>query len=143
MKKWMRDTIAVTCCSYTMMVLFFLVSSSEVAPDINRTTLGQTFLICFCCAVASQIISRLEFKGQWLQHILMYLTLILCIFGVGSFGLQLIPLTPIVVLSILFFTLCIYLVCWFFFFTINKSDADFINAQLASRRKEKQNDTHD
>lgn len=143
MKKWMRDTVSITCCSYTMMILFFLVSSSEIAPDINKTTLGQTFLICLSCAVAVQIISRLEFKGQWLQHILMYLTLILCIFGVGSFGLRLIPLTPIVILSILCFTLCIYFVCWFLFFTKNKSDADFINAQLASRRKEKQNDTHD
>lgn len=137
MKQIIKSIITITCCSYTMMILFFILSTDVIAPDINRTSLWQTFLICFGCAITVQFIGIIEMKNQWMHHIISYLSIVCCVFGIGSFVLRLIPFDFIVYAAISMFTLCIYMVCWFLYFKKNKSDADFINEQLQERRKER------
>lgn len=144
MRIFIKNTVAITCCSFTMMVLFFVFSNDDIAPTLNRINLWYIFLICLAASIAIQGVSHIELQNEWSQHILGYITIISCIFGLGTFILHLIPLTRIVVISIILFTLCIYAVCWYCFFLKNKSDANYINEQLQQKQKqkEKMNDKH-
>lgn len=137
MKHNIKKGVEILCCSYTMMILFFIFSGEDIAPHLNRTTLWQTFIICLSCTLSVLLITKLELKRQWMLHISTYVMLIICIFGIGSYVFGLIPFDPMIFLAILFFTFCIYIVCWFCFFTKNKNDAKYINQQLQDRRKVK------
>lgn len=130
MIRYIKNMLMVTCCSFTVMMLYFTILPESLVPELKAITVLQTFTICLSCGIIIIALYHANLKCSWLSHTIAFILIWLTVFGMGGLLFNAIPFEIPVVLSVTVSIIIIFIFCEFMTYTKNQDDAKKINAML-------------
>lgn len=134
--EFIKQWIIITCCSFTVEILSFILLGEDYVPALEASSLQQTFIICVCASFFAILVIYHDFQHAWLNSCAPLLAVYTTVFLMGTVMFGLIPIDLGVYTVIFILGVIIYLICSFLFYRKNQSDADFINQQLKRRESD-------
>ncbi len=135
-RELIRMVFNATCTSFTFEVLSFVLLPAKLAPDLNQTSIIQTFIICFCCAFGA-VYPFSVCQERIKTYIISYISMVVILFGLGIFVFGLIPCEMAVIVTILLCGIGVYGLCLFGAIQKDEEVANQVNRQLQKRRQVK------